>query len=191
MQYVNVSFDQLIILCLSRIENRTSKTISIRQSGFDEDAWVHLEPLSTTNFSWEDPYGQKYVDAKVDSGSDVGVWKLDLDSVGLHAAENEDLGLQFHVVEMADTKVVWFTEKRDLGSNSSEDIRCLPLSGKWEHYYTQTTIQNNNSPIELIIELGVIGFSIIDHRPKELSYFYFERVFISYSTGYDGGTASR
>lgn len=114
-----------------------------------------------------------------------------MERVGLCAAENEELGLQFHVVEMADIKVVWFTDKRDSGSNSSEEIRCLPLVGKWEHSYTQTKIQDNTSPIELVVELAAIGVSIIDHRPKELSYFYLERVFISYSTGYDGGKTSR
>ncbi|XP_062073801.1 uncharacterized protein LOC133778015 isoform X2 [Humulus lupulus] len=175
-----------------RIENRTkNQTISICQSGFDEDTWVHLEPLSTTNFSWEDPYGQQCVDAKVISGSSVDVWKIDLERVGLHAAENEGLGLQFHAVEIADTKVVWFTDKRDSGSISCEEIRSLALAGKWEHSYTQNNTQNNTSPIELIIEVGVIGISIIDHRPKELSYIYLERVFISYLTGYDGGTTSR
>ncbi|PON47154.1 Vacuolar protein sorting-associated protein, partial [Parasponia andersonii] len=177
---------------LIRVENRTrTKTISIRQSGFDEDSWIHIEPLSTSNFAWEDPYGQKFVDAKVNNGSGVGVWKLDLERVGLHAAQNEELGLQFRVVEMVDMKVVWFTDERDSASNASEEIRCLPLAGKWEHSYTQTKIQNNTSPTELIVELGLIGVSIIDHRPKELSYIYLERVFITYSTGYDGGTTSR
>ncbi|KAM6557396.1 hypothetical protein CsatB_004415 [Cannabis sativa] len=175
-----------------RIENRSrNQAISIRQSGFDEDTWVHLQPLSTTNFSWEDPYGQQFVDAKVNSGSIVDVWKLDLESVGLHAAENDELGLRFHVVEIADTKVIWFTDKRDSGSISCEEIRLLALARKWEHSYTQTNVQNNTSPIEIIIELGVIGISIIDHKPKELSYIYLERVFISYLTGYDGGTTSR
>lgn len=175
-----------------RIENRTtSRKISICQSGFDEDSWVHLEPHSTTNFSWEDPYGQKYIDAKIDCGSGIGVWKLDLETTGLHAAENGELGLQFHVLEMGDFKVAWFTDEKTSASNSAEEIRCLPLDVNWEHSYMQTKIQKDALPIEVIVELGVIGVSVIDHRPKELSYFYLERVFISYSTGYDGGTTSR
>lgn len=179
-------------LFLSRIENRTtSRKISICQSGFDEDSWVHLEPHSTTNFSWEDPYGQKYIDAKIDCGSGIGVWKLDLETTGLHAAENGELGLQFHVLEMGDFKVAWFTDEKTSASNSAEEIRCLPLDVNWEHSYMQTKIQKDALPIEVIVELGVIGVSVIDHRPKELSYFYLERVFISYSTGYDGGTTSR
>ena len=177
---------------MNRIENRTAaKRIAVRQSGFADDAWVHLEPLSTTNFSWEDPYGQKCIDSKVDSGNSTGVWKIDFERVGLRAAENGELGLQFHIVEMGDTKVAWFTDEKASRSKSPEEIRFLPLNGNWEHSYRQTKMQNDASPTELIVELGVIGVSIIDHRPKELSYFYLERVFMSYSTGYDGGTTSR
>ncbi|KAK1286591.1 hypothetical protein QJS10_CPB20g01337 [Acorus calamus] len=52
-------------------------------------------------------------------------------------------------------------------------------------------VQNDAVPLELIVELGVVGISVIDHRPKELLYLYLERVFISYSTGYDGRNTSR
>lgn len=176
---------------MSRIENRTTaKRISIRQSGFDDEAWINLEPHSTTNFAWENPYGLNCVDAKVDERNGAGVWKLDFETVGLCAAENEELGLQFHIVDIGNTKVAWFTDRRIPGS-TSEEIRCFPLTGNWEHSYNQTKTQNDTSPVELIVELGVIGVSIIDHKPRELSYFYLERVFMSYSTGYDGGSTSR
>lgn len=179
-------------LCLSRIENRTAnRKISFRQSGFDEDSWIHLEPHSTTNFAWEDPYGQKYMDAKVDDGSDTGVWKLDLERAGFHASKNAEIRLQFHVMEIGDAKVAWFTDEKTSASNSAEEIRCFPLDINWEHAFTQTKIQNDALPFEVIVELGVIGVSMIDHRPKELSYFYLERVFASYSTGSDDGTTSR
>lgn len=182
----------LIKLCLSRIENRTiCKPISFCQSGFGENAWIRIEPLSTTNFSWEDPYGQKFIDVMVDSVYGSGVWKLDLEKTGLHSAENEELGLKFHVVEMGVIKVAWFTDDRTSRSNQDEEIRCMPLAGNWGHSHVQSKMQNNASPLELIIELGVIGISVVDHRPKEVSYLYFERVFVSYSTGYDGGTTSR
>ncbi|CAH1448993.1 unnamed protein product [Lactuca virosa] len=47
------------------------------------------------------------------------------------------------------------------------------------------------APLEIIVELGVVGVSLVDHRSKELAYFYLERVFVSYSTGYDSGITSR
>ncbi|PQQ07890.1 uncharacterized protein Pyn_00513 [Prunus yedoensis var. nudiflora] len=170
-----------------RIENRTDcKTISIRQSGFGEDAWITIAPLSTTNFSWEDPYGQKFIQAKVGSELEIGPWELDLERTGICYAE-EGLGLQFHVIETSDIKVARFTNTTTSGTSSHRQ-----LAGNWGHSHMPNTTQNNGAtPVELIIEFGVVGVSIIDHRPKEVSYLYFERVFVSYSTGYDGGTTAR
>ncbi|XP_068305501.1 uncharacterized protein [Pyrus communis] len=181
-----------VVFCLGstsgpiRIENRTvSKTISIRQSAFDEDAWIRLAPLSTTNFSWEDPYGQKIIEAKVDSAT-IGPWELDLERTGI-CYENEGLELQFYVMEVGDIKVARFTDTTTSGTSLD-----LQIVGNWRHSQVQNTIQNNSaSPVELIIEFGIVGISIVDHRPKEVSYFYFERVFVSYWTGYDGGTTTR
>jgi vacuolar protein sorting-associated protein 13A/C len=179
-------------ILLNRIENRArGKIISICQSGFGEDAWIQLQPLSTTNFSWEDPYGQKFIDAKV-AGNDSGsVWKLDLERTGLISAEEPELGLQFLVVEMGDIKVARFMDDRTSGSSSHKEIRYPTHTGIWGNTHMQSKKLNNAAPIEIMIELGVFGVSVIDHRPKELSYLYLERVFISYSTGYDGGTTSR
>lgn len=177
---------------LSRIENSTvSKTISIRQSGFGEDAWVPLEPCSTTNFAWEDPYGQRFLEAKVDNDLCTEVWELDLETTSI-CSFAEELGLQFHVVEIGDIKIGRFSDTRTTDTSLHKQIRSLQLAGNGGHSNLQNTRQNNSaSPLELIIEFGVVGVSIIDHRPKEVSYFYFERVFVSYSTGYDGGMTSR
>ncbi|KAM5573225.1 hypothetical protein ABKV19_012985 [Rosa sericea] len=174
-----------------RIENRTvSKTLSFRQSGFGEDAWVPLEPFSTTNFAWEDPYGQRFIEAKVDNDLSTGVWELDLETAGI--CSSEELGLQFHVVEIGDIRIARFSDTRTTDASLHEQIRSLQLAENCGPSNLQNTNQNNGaSPLELIIEFGVVGLSIIDHRPKEVSYFYFERVFVSYSTGYDGGMTSR
>ncbi|KAK4844286.1 hypothetical protein QYF36_018501 [Acer negundo] len=173
-----------------RIENRTnSKRITIRQSGFDEDAWIQLEPLSTSTFSWEDPYGQKIIDAKIDNHGSMSVWKLDMEKNELYSAEEGELGLQFHVIEMGDFKIARFTEVRT--SSSNDEIRSLAPMGNWGSFHMQEEMQHNSTPIELIVELGVVGVSVVDHRPMELSYLYLERVFVSYSTGYDGGATSR
>lgn len=172
-----------------RIENRTDKMISIRQSGFGDNAWIKLEPLSTKKFAWEDPYGQKIVDAMVDSDSRNSIWKLDMEGTGISSAEDAELGLQFHVVEMGDVKVGRFTNYQ--GSTSREESMSLTPAGNWGTSHVQSAMQNAAAPIELIVELGVVGISVVDHRPKELSYMYLERVFVSYSTGYDGGSTSR
>lgn len=171
-----------------RIDNRTfSRTIRVRQSGFGGDAWIHVEPLSTMLFSWEDPYGQKLIDAEVNNGSSNVVWKFDIEKTGLHSAEH---GMQLHVIEMGNVKTARFSETKTLGQDSNEFIWFLTPSGNWEISQVGGQLQND-SPIEIIVEFGVVGVSVVDQKPKELCYLYLERVFISYLTGYDCGTTSR
>ena len=158
------------------------KTICICQSGFGEDAWISLGPLSTTIFSWEDPYGQKLIDAKIDGDCNNRVWKVDLERAGQFSAGEGELGIQFHVFEIGNIKVVRFTDDWTWKLNSHEDRRSATAARK---------PQIDVTPVEIIIEFGVVGVSVVDHMPKELFYMYLDRIFISYSTGYDGGTTSR
>ncbi|KAE9596742.1 putative vacuolar protein sorting-associated protein [Lupinus albus] len=172
-----------------RIENRTAnKALHIRQSGFGEDSWIQLQPLSTTNFSWEDPYGDKFLDAKLGADDITAIWKLDLGRSELSSAE---FGLKCHVIHGGDIIVVKFSNNRMLDSSSYEELRDPMPSRSRGVSGVQAEMKNSATPFELLIELGVVGISIVDHRPKELSYLYMERVFLSYSTGYDGGRTSR
>lgn len=147
-----------------------------------------MQPLSTTNFSWEDPYGDKFLDAKLSADDSTAIWKLDLARTGLCSSE---FGLQFHVIDGGDIIIAKFKDNRMLNSSSSEEIRGPMPGGRWRVSGVQGEMQNSATPFELLIELGVVGISMVDHRPKELSYLYLERVFLSYSTGYDGGRTSR
>lgn len=172
-----------------RIENRTTdKALSIRQSGFGEDAWIQLHPLSSINFSWEDPYGDKFLDAKLSDEDSNAIWKLDLERTGLCSAE---FGLQFHVIDRGDIIIAKFKDDRMQNSSSYEEIRGPAPTENLGASAVHAEMQNTVTPFELLIELGVVGISMVDHRPKELSYLYFERVFLTYSTGYDGGRTSR
>lgn len=173
-----------------RIENRTRMMIKLRQSGFGDDSWVEICPLSTTNFSWEDPYGLKIIDVKVHNKEGTTVCKFNLGDPGLHT-EGEGLGLFFHVLDMGDTKVARFLDEKVLAPCPREASGSPVDLGNVGNSQIGSKIQENGSPLELIVELGVVGISVVDHRPRELSYLYLERVFISYSTGYDGGTTSR
>nr|AFN89138.1 vacuolar protein sorting 13 [Mesembryanthemum crystallinum] len=172
-----------------RIENRTSsKTISICQCGFDDDQWIHMIPLSTKNFSWDDPYGQKSVSVRVCSDSNVFTSTLNLETTTMCLLEGET-GVQFQLVDTGDIKVARFTE--ELPSSLSSQDAQLVMSGNWGGFHMQRKVQNTVSPLELTIEFGVLGLSVVDHRPRELLYLYLDRVYIAYSTGYDGGTTSR
>lgn len=150
-----------------------------------------MEPLSTTNFSWEDPYGLKVIDVEIQCDNTRAVYKLELESSRVCSVGEGPVSLTFHFVEMGDIKVARFTDDCALGSSSYEEIRFLTPFGNWGNSHMQNKVQNNAAPLELIIELGVFGISIIDHRPKELLFLYLENVSISYSTGYDGGTTNR
>ncbi|XP_020979196.1 uncharacterized protein LOC107640015 [Arachis ipaensis] len=172
-----------------RIENRTTdKPLSIRQSGFGEDAWIHLQPHSTINFSWEDPYGDLFLDAKLSYVDSSPLWKVDFGRTELSSAE---LGLQFDIIDGGDIITARFRDDSILKSSSHEDIRGSMAGGNRGVSGVQADMQNSAIPFEILIELGVVGISMIDHRPKELSYLYLERVVLSYSTGYDGGRTSR
>lgn len=176
-------------IACNRIENRTSdKALSIRQSGFGEESWIQLQPLSTTNFSWEDPYGDKFLDAKLSDEDTNAIWKLDLERTRSCSAE---FGMQLHVIDGGDIIIAKFRDDKMLTSGSFEEIRDQTPTEKCGVSSVHAEMQNSVTPFELIIELGVVGISMVDHRPKELSYLYLERMFLTYSTGYDGGRTSR
>ncbi|KAJ4951540.1 hypothetical protein NE237_028372 [Protea cynaroides] len=178
--------------CPIRMENRImSKKIRIRQSGLDDNAWIQLEPLSTTNFCWEDPYGHRQIDAEIKNEGNISVQKFSLDKTGVYAADQTAPGVRIHIVEMGVIKVARFIEDRSSESNSQEQNDVLTFIGIWGISSLQRNQQIDTSPIELIIELGVVGISLIDHKPRELAYLYLQKVFVSYSSGYDGGTTSR
>ncbi|XP_074317635.1 uncharacterized protein LOC141653693 isoform X2 [Silene latifolia] len=164
-----------------RIENRTSsKTISIRQCGFADEYSVCLTPLSTANFSWDDPYGQKSLEVCVTNGSIVGTAKLELDNST--CLIQEVAGVQFQLIDAGTVKVARFIDAHLLRLSSQGNLGSFQL---------QREVHNPVSPFELTVEFGVLGLSVVDHRPREISFLYLERVYIAYSSGYDGGTTSR
>ncbi|KAG0474784.1 hypothetical protein HPP92_014470 [Vanilla planifolia] len=69
-------------------------------------------------------------------------------------------------------------------------IKLEPLSSTNFFGMILLEMQSGTFPLELIIELGIVGF-LIDHKPRELLYLYLEKVFASFSTGYDAGKTSR
>lgn len=149
-----------------------------------------LSPLSTTNFCWEDPYSPHFLDTKINGDSNIGVWKLDK-STGFCTLEDGETELCCHASKEGDITVVRFRGNRHLESDFLEEIGYITAARNWRSQMQKSVQDSEAAPTELIVELGVVGISIIDHRPKELAYLYLERVFISYSTGFDGGTTNR
>lgn len=186
-----ISLSRLHVKFLTRVENRsTVKSISVRQSGFGEDSWVLLEPLTTTNFAWESPYGQKFLDARVESDHRSGVFRLDMEKGVVDSELFRELGVNVHVKEIGDIKIAKFSDD-DSTSQSPHEIISVTSVGSHGYSTPQTPKEHKTTTLEFIIEMGLVGISLVDHMPKELSYFYLERVFVSYSTGYDEGRTSR
>ncbi|KAL5230936.1 hypothetical protein ABZP36_029712 [Zizania latifolia] len=171
-----------------RIENRTSSTaISIRQSGLGDDAWIKVKSLSTRKYSWDDPYGHKTIDVSIQQGDLTFFQCVDLENPDESSTSFREYCLKFSIVETADIKILKFTDypRRQEGeyiSNLSEH-QALALK--------QIETDTSAGLLELIVELGVVGVSLIDHKPRELLYLHLQKVFISYMTGYDSGTTNR
>lgn len=183
--FVHVGFFnyRLISISIFRIENRTTgKRISVRQSAFGDDCWIPVEPLSTSNFCWEDPYGQKFLDTKVNGDDGSAVFKYDLEKTGLCPTGDEEVKIKLRVLEIGNVKVARFSDEEnasveehfEAGNNETSDVSMKKQSG-----------------LEIITELGVVGVSLVDQTPKESLYLYLERVYMSYSTGYDKGATTR
>ncbi|XP_073000916.1 uncharacterized protein [Typha latifolia] len=175
-----------------RIENRMNHMIiHARQSGLDENAWIHLRPLSTTKFAWEDPYGRRLLDVAIQSGDETYIHCVSLEKPMDSCAELRARGIRLHIMDYGDIKIVQFADDRiisQMGQHEQSDSNLIYHSVSSS---SQNEMQSNTAPLELIVEIGVIGLSLVDHRPRELLYLYLERVFISYSTGYDSGKTSR
>lgn len=148
-----------------------------------------LKPLTTTNFSWEDPYGQKFLDAKVESDHRSGVSKLDMEKGVFDSELFRELGVNFQVKEIGDIKIARFIDDDSTSQSPNEIIALTSVEDRG--FSPERPTEHTTTTLEFIIEMGLVGISLVDHRPKELSYFYLERVFVSYSTGYDGGRTSR
>ncbi|XP_020672034.1 uncharacterized protein LOC110092030 [Dendrobium catenatum] len=169
-----------------RIENRMAdRTVRFRQSGLGDDFCIQLEPLSTSNFSWDDPYGQICIDVSIQGGAYVHNILLE---EGKDSTDLKAHGVQLCVEETGDIRVVRFVDDKRIVLSESKK-RTEPLDKI--NNSSLNEMQVSPSPLELIIELGVVGISLIDHHPRELLYLYLEKVFISYSTGYDSGKTNR
>lgn len=172
-----------------RIENRTNAQMKFRQSGFGNDAWIQLWPFSTTNFSWEDPYGQTTIDVEIHDGNNDVVCKYDLSHSGM--LSEDGLGFLLHVIDTGDLKIAKLLDKTTVVPFPRDSSGLIIHMSGVGNPYVKSNMQEDMSPLELTVELGALGVSLVDHRPRELSYLYVERVFIAYSTGFDGGVTSR
>lgn len=175
-----------------RIENRIpNMKINIRQSTLGDDAWVTIHPLSSINFAWEVPYGPNLIDICLQNGNNISFQNISLENAtGSYAGLRKE-GFDFHITESGDKRNVRIIDiKKDL----TELLDKQPTNESISNGDGPSLVEKMKTtapPVEFIIELGVVGISLVDHRPRELLYLSLEKVFVSYSSGYDGGSTSR
>ena len=171
-----------------RIENHTNmKLIKHCQSGLDDDAWQLLKPLSTMNFAWEDPYGQHLLDVLVEHTAISSILTVKIDKVGDFYPQDGFVttGICIRVIEVHDIKVVmFFDDKRNPQKIYTAEENAQAANAVESVFQVQRRTQSSTTPLEIILEVGDMGVSIVDQTPKEILYLYLQRVFISYSTGY-------
>ncbi|KAK1261313.1 hypothetical protein QJS04_geneDACA008707 [Acorus gramineus] len=140
---------------LYSIENRTAHiVIEIRQSGLLDGAWIQLQPLSTVNFSWENPYGCKLLDIRTQNG--IVVQNVSLEKSAECSTELQSQGIHLHIIEMGEMKVARFIVDQVLQSHSNG----YHESTSYENVVSSQKlgeVQNDAVPLELIVELGHDG----------------------------------
>ncbi|CAA6669756.1 unnamed protein product [Spirodela intermedia] len=178
--------------CPVRIENRIANMkINIRQSTLGDDAWVTIYPLSSINFAWEVPYGPNLIDICLQNGNNIIFQNISLENATECYADLRKEGFDFHFTECGDVRNVRIIDiKKDLTELLDEQPTNDSISNGNGPSFVEK-MKTTAPPVELIIELGIVGISLVDHRPRELLYLSLEKVFVSYSSGYDGGTTSR
>lgn len=148
-----------------------------------------MKPLATRRYSWDDPYGQKVIDVTIDKGDDTCVLCVDLENPTGSSTGFRENGLMFNL-ETSEIEILKFADY----SRKEEEGYGVPGSELTVHQGSalkENETEPGAGPLELIVELGVVGISLIDHKPRELLYLHLQKVFISYMTGYDSGTTSR
>ena len=174
-----------------RIENRIADMkINIRQSTLGDDSWVTVHPLSSISYALEAPNGPTLVDIYIQNGNNTTSQTISLESIPGWDAGLCKEGFYLYGVDCGDVKIVRILNiKKELAEKLEK------------HHADESTSNGDNksciekkpsaSPVELVIDLGVVGISLVDHRPRELLYLSLEKVFLSYFSNYNGGNTSR
>lgn len=143
-------------------------------------------------YAWEDPYGQRAIDIRISYGNGYSVERLSLDKPFTSPLTEIFQNIQLRITEVRGVKVVRFTDSGEGQKIAPHDEgKTMVAVRNGGTSAMQNNVQNNALPLEVIVEVGVVAVSLIDHRPRELLYLYVERVFISYITGSDEMAASR
>ncbi|XP_024524741.1 uncharacterized protein LOC9654875 isoform X2 [Selaginella moellendorffii] len=144
-----------------RIENRTrQKRLRFRQLGTSGDDWELLYPNCTRSFALKHPSGQHILELLPEGVPEDKIHKYDLDKL----EETSTLDVHIRGLVLHGFKLIKLTdsdEKQQEPSEAVEDEQLLQPK--------EATDQ-----LKIVLDIGKLGFSIIDQRPQEIFYLYME-----------------
>lgn len=92
------------------------------------------------NFVWEDFYGQKFLDVKVENDYCFGVFRLDMENGVVDFELCRDLEVNFYVKEIGDIKIVRFIDDDSI-LQSFYEIIFLLLVGNNRYFICQIFLE--------------------------------------------------
>lgn len=173
-----------------RLENHMKHIkIQYRQSGLDDGAWQFLQPGSADLYAWENPCGEQLLEVLTVGDHISTSEKFDITRTGDHYPSEEDMSVSFYcqVLEIGDVKVVRFSQ---IGKRRSQTTHCEGQGASTRSASSSKSLpveaDGSSSQLEIQLELGQVGFSMIDLKPRELLYLYMEKLSFFYALGYVG-----
>ncbi|MCO5611230.1 hypothetical protein L7F22_065481 [Adiantum nelumboides] len=172
-----------------RLENRMrNMELHYRQKGSSDEDWQILQPCSASLYVWENLEGEQLLEVLV---SQAGVSNCETYDINKPGKYYHQQGSSFNncfceILEVGTVKVVKFCELNKNPRNQEPST-----SGTAEPSQILTVDVNGSSSssrMEMQLELGQLGISLIDLKLRELLYLYMEKVSFVYATGYAGNS---
>ncbi|CAM6084054.1 unnamed protein product [Calypogeia fissa] len=181
-----------------RFENRTPDVpLKFRQLGLDDDSWQQLKPHSTKTFAWDDPEGQQLLEVVPANTDCTEFFRYEINNTGDHPelSFGSDLAHQVsvRVIELLEVKTVRFYCKIVELEAISEDEEIEASSpGRGDesgHELARVDDKQGSAQVEVVVNIGKLGVSIIDQHPREILYLSLDNVITSYQIGFGERTS--
>ncbi|KAG9136747.1 hypothetical protein Leryth_004514 [Lithospermum erythrorhizon] len=176
-----------------RIENRSLfLAVCFRQVGGTSDSLRRLPPNAAVSFSWEDLGRERMLELLIDGMDPMSAQKYNIDEPSNHQQLLENgtdsralcVGVikeeKMHVVKIRD----WSAKRisRGILHSSLSQVTATNTSA-------QQAVSSTECEFHVIVEVGELGLSIVDHTPEEILYFSIQNLLLSYSTGLGSGVS--
>lgn len=148
--------------------------LQYRQKGLGDEAWQFLQPCSASSYVWENLEGEQLLEVLIAKSGISAMETYDINKPGKHyiRERSHSLGYYCEVLEVGSVKVVKVCEfiKNQQSSRGDEAV--------------DSNESSPSSQMEVQLELGQLGVSLIDQKLREFVYLCMEKVSFTYVTGY-------